>query len=116
VTSDGGLLLVRELDERLGFGVLIQRYPAKARGRKSRLPLTHLVQQSVYSRLAGYGDVNDAEQLAEGTQPSDSSAPVTFGSAARRRRRACQTGEVFGSRQQLPLERLTRFNLEMARQ
>jgi hypothetical protein len=25
VTSDGGLLLVRELDERLGFGALIER-------------------------------------------------------------------------------------------
>ena len=26
VTSDGGLLLVRELDERLGFGELIERH------------------------------------------------------------------------------------------
>jgi hypothetical protein len=26
VTSDGGLLLVRELDERLGFGQLIERH------------------------------------------------------------------------------------------
>ena len=29
VTSDGGLLLVRELDERLGFGELIERYREK---------------------------------------------------------------------------------------
>jgi hypothetical protein len=28
VTSDGGLILVRELDERLGFGDLVARHPA----------------------------------------------------------------------------------------
>ena len=33
VTSDGGLLLVRELDERLGFGELIERHLADVRGR-----------------------------------------------------------------------------------
>ena len=31
VTSDGGLILVRELDERLGFGVLIARQDRVAR-------------------------------------------------------------------------------------
>ena len=31
VTSDGGLLLVRELDERLGFGQLIERNLTDAR-------------------------------------------------------------------------------------
>ena len=29
VTSDGGLVLVRELDERLGFGELIERHLAE---------------------------------------------------------------------------------------
>jgi len=29
VTSDGGLILVRELDERLGFGELIQQHSAR---------------------------------------------------------------------------------------
>jgi hypothetical protein len=33
VTSDGGLLLVRELDERLGFGQLIERHLTDGRGR-----------------------------------------------------------------------------------
>src|ERR1700726_3412542 len=65
VTSDGGLLLVRELDERLGFGALIERYLADARGKSTQLPLTDLVRQSVYSRLAGYEDVNDAERLSQ---------------------------------------------------
>ena len=64
VTSDGGLLLVRELDERLGFGELIERHLADARGKNTQLPLTDLVRQSVYSRLAGYEDVNDAERLS----------------------------------------------------
>src|ERR1700686_836889 len=65
VTSDAGLLLVRELDERLGFGALIERHLADARGKNTQLPLTDLVRQSVYSRLAGYEDVNDAERLSQ---------------------------------------------------
>jgi hypothetical protein len=65
VTSDGGLLLVRELDERLGFGELIKRHLTDARGKNTQLPLTDLVRQSVYSRLAGYEDVNDAERLSQ---------------------------------------------------
>ncbi len=65
VTSDGGLLLVRELDERLGFGELIERHLVDGRGKNSQLPLAELVRQSIYSRLAGYEDVNDAERLAE---------------------------------------------------
>ena len=39
VTSDGGLVLVRELDERLGFGELIERHLADARGKNTELPL-----------------------------------------------------------------------------
>src|ERR1700682_4729440 len=65
VTSDGGLLLVRELDERLGFGALIERHLTDARGKNTQLPLADLLRQSVYSRLAGYEDVNDAECLSQ---------------------------------------------------
>jgi Transposase DDE domain group 1 len=64
VTSDGGLVLVRELDERLGFGELIARHLADPRGKNSQLPLADL-RQSVYSRLAGYEDLNDAERLSQ---------------------------------------------------
>jgi Transposase DDE domain group 1 len=65
VTSDGGLLVVRELDERLGFGELMERHLTDARGNNTQLPLADLVRQSVYSRLAGYEDVNDAERLSQ---------------------------------------------------
>ena len=65
VTSDGGVLLVRESDERLGFGQLIERHLTDRRGMNTQLLLTDLVRQSVYSRLAGYEDVNDAERLAQ---------------------------------------------------
>ncbi len=64
VTSDGGLILVRELDERLGFSDLIARYVTDPRGKNTQFPLADLVRQSVYRRLAGYEDVNDAEPLA----------------------------------------------------
>jgi hypothetical protein len=65
VTSDGGLVLVRELDERLGFGELSARHLADPRGKNSQLPLADLLRQSVYSRLAGYEDMNDAERLSQ---------------------------------------------------
>jgi hypothetical protein len=54
VTSDGGLILVRELDERLGFGELIpQHLTDSRRGKNTQFPLGDLLRQSVYSRLAG---------------------------------------------------------------
>jgi hypothetical protein len=65
VTSDGGLILVRELDERLGFGELIEQHLTDPRGTNTRLPLADLLRQSVYSRLAGYEDMNDAERLSQ---------------------------------------------------
>jgi hypothetical protein len=65
VTSDGGLILVRELDERLGFSELIGQHLTDSRGKNTQLPLADLLRQSVYSRLAGYEDVNDAERLSQ---------------------------------------------------
>jgi hypothetical protein len=65
VTSDGGLILVRELDERLGFSELIEQHLTDPRGTNTRLPLADLLRQSVYSRLAGYEDMNDAERLSQ---------------------------------------------------
>jgi hypothetical protein len=66
VTSDAGLLLPRELDERLGLSALIERHLSDPRtGRNAQFPLADLFRQSIYSRLAGYEDTNDAERLAE---------------------------------------------------
>jgi hypothetical protein len=65
ITSDGGLILVRELDERLGLSELVREHLTDRRGPNSRLPLADLFRQSVYSRLAGYEDVNDAERLSQ---------------------------------------------------
>ena len=66
VTSDAGLLLPRELDERLGLNALIERHLTDPRtGHNRQFPLPDLFRQSIYSRLAGYEDTNDAERLAE---------------------------------------------------
>src|SRR6266705_2837956 len=66
VTSDAGLLLPRELDERLGLDALIERHFTDPRtGHNRQFPLPDLFRQSIYSRLAGYEDTNDAERLAE---------------------------------------------------
>jgi hypothetical protein len=65
VTSNGGLILVRELDERLGLSELIDQHLTDSRGKNTQLPLADLLRQSVYSRLAGYEDVNGAERLSQ---------------------------------------------------
>jgi hypothetical protein len=65
VTSDGGLVLVRELDERLGLSELIEQHLTDSRGKNTQLPLAGLLRQSVYSRLAGYEDMNDTERLSQ---------------------------------------------------
>jgi hypothetical protein len=57
---------VRELGERLGFGKLIAQHLTDSRkGKNTQLPLADLLCQSVYSRIAGYEDVNDAERLSQ---------------------------------------------------
>ena len=65
VTSDGGLILVRELDERLGLGELIDEHLTDSRqGTNKQFTLADLLRQSVYSRLAGYEDLNDAVRVS----------------------------------------------------
>jgi hypothetical protein len=72
----GGLVLVRELDERLGFEELIERRLADVRGKNIQLTLADLLQQSVYRpegrlrrpqrrRVAVAGSDHSADRLEE---------------------------------------------------
>ena len=63
MTSDGGLIVVRELDERLGIERAHRRTLTDSRRENTQLPMADLLRQAVYSRSAGYEDVNDAERL-----------------------------------------------------
>ena len=65
ITSDGGLLAYRELDDALGLTAMAASVLGEGRrGRNIRHHLPGLLRQAVYGRLAGYEDVNDAERLA----------------------------------------------------
>ena len=65
ITSDAGLLAYRELDDALGLSELAGTALSECRrGKNTRHLLTGLFRQSVFGRLAGYEDVNDAERLA----------------------------------------------------
>ncbi|MFC1902487.1 IS1380 family transposase [Chloroflexota bacterium] len=65
ITSDAGLLACRELDGVLGLMEMAPSYLQETRGgRNVQHELVPLLRQSVYSRLAGYEDTNDAVRLA----------------------------------------------------
>jgi Transposase DDE domain group 1 len=65
ITSDGGLLAYRELDDALGLTATAASTLAEGRrGANIHHRLLGLLRQAVYGRLAGYEDVNDAERLA----------------------------------------------------
>ncbi len=65
ITSDAGLLACRELDEVLELTQMAPIHLQETRGgRNVQHELVPLLRQSVYSRLAGYEDTNDAVRLA----------------------------------------------------
>src|SRR5215207_2040635 len=64
ITSDAGLLAYRELDDALHLTDTAANTLADARtGKNGRHRLAGLLRQSVFVRLAGYEEVNDADRL-----------------------------------------------------
>ena len=64
ISSDGGLLLHRELDDALSLTDHAAHLLADRRtGKNGRHSFAGLLRQSIFSRLAGYEDINDADRL-----------------------------------------------------
>ena len=64
ITSDAGLLAYRELDDALGLTEIAGEIFQDSRtGKNGWHGMTGLFRQSVFGRLGGYEDVNDAERL-----------------------------------------------------
>jgi len=64
VTSDAGLLAYRELDDALGLTEVVESLFQDSRtGKNGRHGMVGQFRQSVFGRLGGYDDVNDADRL-----------------------------------------------------
>ncbi len=65
VTSDAGLLAYRELDEVFGLTSTTEsEFYNRRKGKNTQHNITALLRQSIYSRLTGYEDTNNAERLS----------------------------------------------------
>jgi len=66
ITSDAGLLALREFYDALGLTEIAEDYLQESRtGGNILHHLVPLLRQSLYSRLAGYDDTNDAVHLSK---------------------------------------------------
>jgi hypothetical protein len=91
VTTDAGLLAYRELDEALRLTTTGAESLQDSRlGQNKQHGLLSLLRQSIYSRLAGYEDVNDAERLC--VDPT--MRHVVGGKASQPKKQAASTSEV----------------------
>ena len=91
VTTDAGLLAYREIDETLGLtGMVLETLTDSRLGSNKQHGFVPLLRQSIYSRLAGYEDVNDAERLC--VDPA--MRHVVGGRASQPEKQAASTSEV----------------------
>ncbi len=85
VSSDAGLLPYRELDDGVGLTEIAgETLTGTRRGKNGRHGLVGPFRQSVFGRLGGYDDVNDADRLSFTPWPTIS--PTSCGRWLCRRR------------------------------
>ncbi len=95
IGSDGGLLLHRAPDDALGLTELAANLIVDPRtGNKGRHRLAALLRQSIFSRLAGYEEVDDADRLRRdpAMRPLVGRGAVKRGAASASALRRLETG------------------------
>ncbi len=95
ITSDAGLLAYRELDHALGLTGMAGSILTEARrGKNIRHMVEGLFRQSVFGRLAGYEDVNDADRLSPSSTSSLQPAMRTIVQSRGLMRNPVSTSEI----------------------
>ena len=95
ITTDAGLLAFREFDDALGLTEIAEDYLQESRtGRNILHHLVPLLRQSIYSRLAGYDDTNDA--VSSGPHHQDSGEAKIRESTAGVSRKPSSDGKACG--------------------
>lgn len=91
ISSDAGLLAYRELDKKLSLTESCEANLSDSRrGKNKQHQFLSLFRQSIFSRLAGYEDVNDAERLAYDPVMRQ----VVGGRATQNKRQAASSSEM----------------------
>lgn len=121
LSSDGGLIAIKEFDNRIGFTQRFSKRLSDKRRGKSRHTLHEMLVSRIYGLLGGYTDQNDHQQLRHdpvfkivaGRDPHD--GPLASQSSLSRFENQVTCGDLLAIIEEVPKEWAERFQVRPSR-